>query len=127
MVLNSSKFSRKIEAQTEGGVVGVLWVSMIFRAAPVKSEAKFVQQNRKLVHKCGFRFYWHGAEHDEIFDQKRAIEVVGARFEVSRSLFCMFRGAPQKSESTFVNQLSILFHKWGLRFYWQSSENHPTT
>ena len=64
---------------------------MIFRAAPVKSGIKFVIQNRELVHKYVSRFYWRGADHDELFDQKRKIEVLGARFEVSRFLFGKFR------------------------------------
>ena len=104
--------------------MGVLWGSMIFRTASVKSETTFVKQKRKLVHQCGFRFYWRCAEHDELFDQKREIEVWGARFEVSRFLFGMFRGAPRKSKTTLVNQLLILFHQCGLRFYWQPSEHH---
>jgi len=84
---------------------------MIFRGAPVKSETTFLKQSRKLLQTCGFRFYQRASEHVELFDQKREIEVLGARFEVSRFLFGMFRGAPRKSETTFVNQLLILFHK----------------
>ena len=72
---------------------------MMFRAAPVKSENKFVKNNRKLIYKCGFRFYWHASEHDERFDQKREIEVLGARFEISRFLFGVFSGAPRQSET----------------------------
>ena len=68
-----------------------------------------------------------GAEYVELFDQKREIEVLGASFEVSRFLFGMFRAAPIKSETTIVNQLLILFHKCGLRFYWKLSEHYPTT
>ena len=52
----------------------------------MKSETSFVKQNRKLVEQCGFRFLYHSAEHVQLFDQKREMEVVGARFEVSRFL-----------------------------------------
>jgi len=101
---------------SEGGVVGVLGRSMIFRAAPKNSETIFVKQNRKLVHKCSFRFLGLGAEHVELFDLSSEIEVLGPRFEKPRFLFGLFRGAPQKSETSLVNQLSILFLKCGLRF-----------
>ena len=39
----------------EGGVVGDLRGSIIFRRGTSKSENRFVQQNRKLVLNCGFR------------------------------------------------------------------------
>ena len=61
-------------------------------------------------------FFGRGAEHVELFDLSSEIEGLGPRFEKSRCLFGLFRGAPLKSETTFVNQLSILFHKCGLRF-----------
>jgi len=93
----------------EGGVVGVLGGFMIFRAALVKSETTFVKQNRKLVYKCGLRFYWRGAEHVKRFDLSSVIEVLGPRFEKLRFIFGLFRGAPPKSKTTFVNQLSISF------------------
>ena len=47
----------------------------------------------------------------QLFDLSSQIEVLGARFEVSRFLFGMFQGAPRKSETSFVNQLLILFDK----------------
>ena len=83
--------------------MGVLGGSMIFRAAPVKSETTFLKQNRKLVHKCGFKFYWRGAEHVELFNLFSEIEVLGPRFEKLRFLCGLFRGAPPKSETTVVN------------------------
>ena len=97
--------------KVEGGVAGVLGGSMIFRGASVKSETGFVEQNGKLVQKCGFRFHRHPSEQGQIFDLSSEIEVLGVRSEVSRSLFGTFRGAPRKSEATFVNHLSILLHK----------------
>ena len=45
-------------------------------------------------------------------------------------LFCLFRGADSKSETTIDNQLWILFHKCGLRFFGRASGHHtknPTT
>ena len=76
---------------------------MIFRGASKKSETTFVKQNRKLVHKCGFRIFGRPSEQDEIFDQQREIEVLGTRFEFSRLLLGMFRGAARKSGITFMN------------------------
>jgi len=40
--------------------------------------------------------------------------------------FAMFRAAPVKFETTLMNQLSILFHKCGLGFYWRGAEDHGT-
>jgi len=82
---------------------------MIFRAAHQKFETTFVNQNRKLVHNCGFRFLARGVEHVELFDFFSEIEVLGPRFEKLRPLFGLFRGSPLKSETAFVDQLSILF------------------
>ena len=98
---------------------------MILRGAPVKFETTFVKQNRKLVPKCDFRVYWCALEHDEIFDQKREVEDLGARFEVSKLLFGMFRCAPRKSEATSSNQLSIMFYECGVRFYWPPRNMTP--
>ena len=42
-------------------------------------------------------------------------------------LFGLFRGAPSKSETTFWNQLLILFRKWGLRFFRRASEPLETS
>jgi len=39
-------------------------------------------------------------------------------------LFGLFRGAPFKSETTFVYQHSILFHKYGLKFLGCASEHY---
>ena len=47
----------------------------------MKSETTFVEQDEKLVLKCGFRFHWRASKNDEIFDQEREIEVLGAKFE----------------------------------------------
>ena len=44
------------------------------------------------------------------------IEVLGPRFRETDFCFGLFRCASAKSETTFVNQLSILFHKSVLRF-----------
>ena len=41
-------------------------------------------------------------------------------------LLALFRAAPVNSESTFVNQLSILFQECGLGFYWCGAEHHGT-
>ena len=89
---------------------------MIFRGAPQKSETTFRRQNRKLVHQYRSRPFRRTSQHDELFDQKREIEVLGAIFEISRFLFGMFRGASRKFEITFVNQLLILFPRHALRF-----------
>jgi hypothetical protein len=43
-------------------------------------------------------------------------EVLGPRFRETDFLFVWFRGPFAKSETTFVNQLSILFHNSVLRF-----------
>jgi len=104
--------------------VGVLGGSMIFRAVPVKFKTTLVKQNKKLVHKCGFRFYWRGAEHVKLLDLSSEIEVLGPRIEKSRFPFGLFRGVHLQSETAFVNQLSILFHECGLRFYWCGAEDH---
>jgi hypothetical protein len=74
-------------------------------------EATFVKQKRKLVHKSVFRFVEPLARHVERFDVSSKIEVLGSRFEKSRFLFGVFRGAPLKSESTFVHQRLIMFQK----------------
>ena len=39
-------------------------------------------------------------------------------------LFGLFRGAPLKSETTFVSQPSILFHQRGFRFLGCASEHY---
>ena len=108
----------------EGGVVGFWGGGMIFRAARVKSETTFVKQNRKLVHTCGFGFHWRGAKHVALFDLSSECEVLGPRLEKSRGFFEVFRGAPPKSDISFVSQLSILFHEGGLRFSGRASEYH---
>ena len=108
----------------EGGVAGVLGGCMIFRGAPQQSETTLVKQNRKLVHKSGFRFWEAPSRHVELFEFSSEIEVLGPRFEKSRFLFGLFRGAPPKSETTFRNQRVILFHKCGLRFSGLALEHH---
>ena len=54
---NSGTFTRRngSHKKEEGGVVGDLRGSIIFRGGTQKSENRFVKQNRKLVHNCGFR------------------------------------------------------------------------
>ena len=44
-----------------------------------------------------------------------------------RPFLKMFPHLTVKSETTLVNQLSILFHKCGLRFYGDPGEHHVTT
>ena len=78
-----------------------------------------------LVYPSGFWFSGHALEQAENFAQIRDIEVLGPRFEKSRFLFGLFRRAPTHSETTFVNQLSILFHNCGLRVAGRSSEDFP--
>ena len=39
-------------------------------------------------------------------------------------LFGLFQGTPLKSEPTFMNQLVILVHKCGLRFFTRASEHY---
>jgi len=48
------------------------------------------------------------------------------RFLESYEKFDIIRGASRKSENTFVNQLSIRFHKSFLRFSRRASEDHGT-
>ena len=43
------------------------------------------------------------------FSTASELEVLGPRFEESIFLFGLFPGAPPESETTFVNQLLILF------------------
>ena len=65
-----------------------------------------------------------GAEHVKLFDLSPEVEVLGPRFENPRGLSGFFRGTPRKSETTFFNQLSILFHRCRLRFYWRGAKDH---
>ena len=109
--------------QNEGGVAGVLGGSMVFRGAPQKFETTFVKQNRKLAPKSGFRFLGRASEQGPLFDLSSKIEVWGF-------LFGLLRGAPPKSETTFVHHLLILFHKCGLTCSGCALEHHaenPTT
>ena len=98
---------------------------MVFRGGSRKSEATFVKQNLKLVRECGVIFSGPPAELDEFVDLFSEIQVLGPQFEKSRFLFGLFRGPLQKSETTCVNQLLILFHRCGLRFPGRASE-HPS-
>ena len=67
------------------------------------------------------RFWGPDSRNRGLGAQIRGIEVLGPRFEKSRFHFGSFRYAPTKSKTTFTNQLSILFHIYGLRFYVRSS------
>ena len=66
------------------------------------------------------------ARHVELFGLSSEIEVLGPRFEKSRFIFGLFRGTLPKSETSFENQLLILFHKCGLRFSGRASKHHAT-
>ena len=60
---------------------------------------------------------------------KEALPDVGVQKMAQRTtppsfLFGVFQGTPLKSETTFVNQLSILIHKCGLRFFVRASEHY---
>jgi len=84
-----------------------------------------VKQNGKLVHKCGFRFRGRASEQAE---PKIGFSESGwapkPRFhDIWGENFVLFRRASGKCETTFVNQLSILFHKCGLRFSGRAAED----
>jgi len=86
----------------------------MFRGFPVKSEASFVKHNQKLFHQCGFRFSGRSSEHAEQKPRNLESGPQNLNFSLLVEKFDMFRGLSVKSETTFVNQLLILFHKCGL-------------
>jgi hypothetical protein len=98
---------------------------VIFRGESLKCKTTFVKLNRKLVPKCGFRF--RGRESDQV-EQKIGFSKSGPQnhnFMIfGGEKFGLSRCAFGKCEITLVNQLSILFHKCGLRFSGFAAEDH---
>ena len=100
--------------EVEGGVgpAGVVRAHRVmFREFPVKTEIRFVKQNYKFVHKCGFSFLGRSSEHAK--QKPRNLESGSQNLDFSLLVekFDKFRAASVKSENTFVDQLLILFHK----------------
>ena len=85
---------------------------------PRESETIFEEQNKKLLHKCGFRFSVRPLEHAEKKSRNLEISNLGSKPSISRLLAKKTRYVPRWvskiCETTFVNQLLILFHKCGL-------------
>ena len=83
--------------------MGVLGGSTIFRGAPQRSETMFVKPDGNSILKCGFRFSRRASEQGQLFDFPSKIEVLGPRFEKSRFVFGLIRGAALRFETTFVH------------------------
>ena len=113
---------------SEGEIAGVVPARRVmFRGFTVKFETTFVKPNRKLVHKCGFRFSGRSLEHAEQKPRNLESGPQNLDFREQVETMTLFPGVKPKSEVTFVNQLSILFLKCGLRFWCHPREDHGTS
>jgi len=96
--------------------------SMIFRRASGKSESTFLEQNRKLVQNVVSDFLCARWNKPNVPLKIKTIQGFGPRFRETDFLFGWFRRAHRRSEITFVNRLSILFHKCAFRSPGSASE-----
>jgi hypothetical protein len=78
----------------------------------------------RSVKRCGLGYVEEGEFFLRLVLTNRGF---GAQIREMRGSVSMFPAASQKSEITFVNQLSILFHKSVIRFFRRGREDHPKT
>ena len=87
---------------------------MMFRPAPGRLETTFAKHSEELVHQRGFIFWGRASEHAEQKSRFLKSGPHNLHFSEQFEKVDMSRQGTRKSETTFVNQLSILFYECGL-------------